>query len=67
MLAERYGWTVINFSEILADTIQQQANEKKHTPCNPDGGKIHLSEEELEAFYKGQGIEMHHLWPIVAN
>ena len=66
LLAKRYGWKVINFCELLAETVKSQIG-CDHIPCNPDGGKIHLSEVELKKFLKGEGFPMHHLWPVVAD
>jgi len=36
-------------------------------PCNPNGGKIHLSEDELKSFTKGGTFPIHHIWPVVAD
>ncbi len=59
---------MIHFPTLLCETVTKQMSwGEKFVPCNPDGGGIHLSEEEFRLFIKGGGFPMHHLWPVVAD
>ena len=65
LLADRYGWKVVDIEEIVARKLTEMRSWESHIASNPKTNSIHPSEEEFKEFKKGGAINAADVLPIV--
>ena len=56
-LSETYGWRIVDFKQVVRDKLEELMRYEIHIPNNPiPGGRIGLSEQELQEVIEGKAI-----------
>lgn len=67
-LADKYGWKIIDFKQLVKDKVVELSQRETHQPNNPLGGyKIGLSEQESLDINDGKNFEVQRLVPWVLD
>lgn len=53
LLSEKYGWPIINISDILTKVANMQKEWEEHIPSNPESGNVHITGPNFEEFMNG--------------
>ena len=67
LLANRYGWKVVNIEQIVEKKILDQKVWETHLASNPKTGSIHPSEEEYKEVKKGGILPGADVLPMVLH
>jgi hypothetical protein len=56
-LSETYGWKIVDFKQLVRSKLEEMMKLDIHIPNNPmQGGRIGLSEQELQDVIEGKSI-----------
>lgn len=68
LLSETYGWKVVDFKELVRNTLEELMKQETHIPNNPmAGGRIGLSEVELNEIVEGKQFPAWKFIPWILN
>lgn len=68
LLSEIYGWKIVDFKELIKNTLDELMRSEHHIPNNPmAGGRIGLSEAELSEVIEGKTFPTWKFIPWILN
>ena len=68
LLSETYGWKIVDFKELVKNTLEELIKSEVHIPNNPvPGGRIGLSETELNEVIEGKQFPAWKFIPWILN
>lgn len=67
LLSDTYGWKIIDFKQLVKSKIDELIKADAHIPNNPNGGRIGLSEVELNEIIEGKPFQASKFVPWILN